>query len=140
MSQWGYAAFIQDDWRIEPRITLNLGLRWEYDAPPTEADNLLGNWEPAVGFEQVGKQIGSVYNPDHKDFGPRAGIAWDVTGNGTTIVRAGGGCLTTLLPMNAYINAGPGNASTKGIDGNTHRGLHDRGTRWGTARRPSAAR
>ena len=70
LSQWDYAAFIQDDWRIAPRITLNLGLRWEYDAPPTEENNLLGNWEPAVGFEQVGKQIGSVYNPDHKDFGP----------------------------------------------------------------------
>ena len=52
---------------------MNLGLRWEYDAPPTEENNLLGNWEPAVGFEQVGKQIGSVYNPDHKDFGPRVG-------------------------------------------------------------------
>ncbi len=115
LSQWDYAAFIQDDWRIAPRITLNLGLRWEYDAPPTEEDNLLGNWEPAVGFEQVGKQIGSVYNPDHKDFGPRAGIAWDVTGHGTTIVRAGGGLSYSLLPMNAYINAGPGNASTKGI-------------------------
>ena len=115
LSQWDYAAFVQDDWRIAPRITLNLGLRWEYDAPPTEENNLLGNWEPAVGFEQVGKQIGSVYNPDHKDFGPRAGIAWDVTGKGTTVVRAGGGLSYSLLPMNAYINAGPGNASTKGV-------------------------
>jgi hypothetical protein len=115
LSQWDYAAFIQDDWRITQRITVNLGLRWEYDAPPTAENDLLGNWEPAVGLEQVGKQIGSVYNPDHKDFGPRAGIAWDLTGHGTTILRAGGGLSYSLLPMNAYINAGPGNASTKGI-------------------------
>jgi Carboxypeptidase regulatory-like domain/TonB dependent receptor len=115
LSQWGYAAFVQDDWRIKPRVTLNLGLRWEYDAPPTEANNLLGNWEPTVGLEQVGMQIGSVYRPDRKDFGPRAGVAWDVTGKGTTIIRVGGGLMYDVLPMNAFINAGPGNANTKGV-------------------------
>jgi hypothetical protein len=115
LSQWGYAAFVQDDWRVRPRITLNLGLRWEYDAPPTEANNLLGNWEPAVGLEQVGKQISSPYKPDRKDFGPRVGAAWDVTGKGTTVIRAGGGLMYDVLPMNAFINAGPGNANTKGI-------------------------
>jgi Carboxypeptidase regulatory-like domain/TonB dependent receptor len=115
LSQWGYAAFVQDDWRIKPRVTLNLGLRWEYDAPPTEANNLLGNWEPSVGLEQVGMQISAPYRPDRKDFGPRAGVAWDVTGKGTTIIRAGGGLMYDVLPMNAFINAGPGNANTKGI-------------------------
>lgn len=115
LSQWDYAAFIQDDWRVTSRLTLNLGLRWEYDAPPTADNNLLGNWEPSVGFEQVGKQISSPYNPDRKDFGPRVGFAWDVTGKGTTVIRAGGGLSYSLLPMNAYINAGPGNANTKGI-------------------------
>ena len=115
LSQWDYAAFIQDDWRITSRLTLNLGLRWEYDAPPTEENNLLGNWEPSVGLEQVGKQLSSPYNPDHKDFGPRAGFAWDVTGKGTTVIRAGGGLSYSLLSMNAYINAGPGNTNAKGI-------------------------
>jgi hypothetical protein len=104
MSQWLYAGYAQDDWRITPRITLNLGLRYEFQAVPTEANNLLGNWEPSVGFEQVGKNIGSIYNPDHRNFSPRFGIAWDVTGKGTTIVRAGGSIVYSLLSMSTFLS------------------------------------
>jgi hypothetical protein len=50
LSQWLYAGYVQDDWRIKPRVTINLGLRYEYQAVPTEAHNLLGNWEKGVGF------------------------------------------------------------------------------------------
>src|SRR5712691_11741908 len=77
ISQWLYAGYVQDDWRIAPRVTVNLGLRYEYQAVPTEAKNLLGNWEPSVGFEQVGKNISSIYNPDHRNFSPRIGVAWE---------------------------------------------------------------
>src|SRR2546430_4385359 len=45
--------------------------------------------------------IGSIYKGDHKNFSPRFGIAWDVTGKGTTIVRAGGSIIYSLLSMNA---------------------------------------
>jgi hypothetical protein len=102
--QWLYAGFVQDDWRITPRVTLNLGLRYEYQGVPSEANNLLGNWEPSVGFEQVGKNISSIYKPDHKDFGPRLGVAWDVTGKGTTVVRAGGSIVYSLLPMSTLLS------------------------------------
>jgi hypothetical protein len=104
LSQWLYAGYAQDDWRITPRITLNLGLRYEYQAVPTEANNLLGNWEPSVGFEQVGKNISSIYNPDHRNFSPRFGVAWDVTGKGTTIVRAGGSIVYSLLSMSTFLS------------------------------------
>jgi hypothetical protein len=104
LSQWLYAGYIQDDWRIKPRITLNLGLRYEYQAVPTEAHNLLGNWERSVGFEQVGKNISSIYNGDHKNFSPRIGVAWDVTGKGTTVVRAGGSIVYDLLSMSTYMS------------------------------------
>jgi Carboxypeptidase regulatory-like domain/TonB dependent receptor len=104
ISQWLYAGFAQDDWRISPRITLNLGLRYEFQAVPTEDHNLFGNWEPAVGFEQVGKNIGSIYNPDHKNFSPRLGFAWDVTGKGTTVVRAGFSIVYSLLSMNTFLS------------------------------------
>jgi hypothetical protein len=104
LSQWLYAGYIQDDWRITKRITLNLGLRYEYQAVPVEANNLLGNWEPSVGFEQVGKNISSIYNPDHRNFSPRLGIAWDVTGKGTTVVRAGGSIVYDLLNMSTYLS------------------------------------
>jgi len=104
LSQWLYAGFIQDDWRITPRVTINLGLRYEFQAVPTEDHNLLGNWEPSVGLEQVGKNIGSIYNPDHKNFSPRIGFAWDVTGKGTTVVRAGASIVYSLLSMNTFLS------------------------------------
>jgi hypothetical protein len=104
LSQWLYAGFIQDDWRITPKLTLNLGLRYEFQAVPTESNNLLGNFEPSVGFEQVGKNIGSVYNPDHKNFSPRIGFAWDVTGKGTTVIRAGASIVYSLLSMNTFLS------------------------------------
>jgi hypothetical protein len=104
MSQWLYAGYGQDDWRIVPRVTLNLGLRYEFQAVPTEAKNLIGNWEPSVGFEQVGKNISSIYTPDHRNFSPRLGVAWDVTGKGTTVVRAGGSIVYSLLTMSTFMS------------------------------------
>jgi hypothetical protein len=104
LSQWLYAGYVQDDWRITPRVTLNLGLRYEYQGVPTEDHNLLGNFEPRVGLEQVGKNIGSVYNGDHRNFSPRLGVAWDVTGKGTTVVRAGGSIIYQLLSMSTFLS------------------------------------
>jgi hypothetical protein len=104
LNQLLYAGFMQDDWRITKRVTLNLGIRYEYQGVPTESDNKLGNWEPTVGFEQVGKNINSIYNGDHHNFSPRVGIAWDVTGNGTTVVRAGGSIIYDLLSMSSFLS------------------------------------
>jgi hypothetical protein len=104
LKQWLFAGYFQDDWRITRKITLNLGLRYEYQGVPSDASNLLGNWEPSVGFEQVGKNINSIYKPDYKDFSPRFGIAWDVTGKGTTVVRAGGSVIYDVLPMSTFLS------------------------------------
>ncbi len=104
ISQWLYAGYVQDDWRITRRVTLNLGLRYEFQAVPTEANNLFGNFDPLVGFEQVGKNISSIYKPDHRNFSPRLGVAWDVTGKGTTVIRAGGSIVYSLLSMNAFLS------------------------------------
>jgi hypothetical protein len=105
LSQWLYAGYAQDDWRITKKITFNIGLRYEFQAVPTEANNLLGNLNLTTGaFEQPGKNIGSIYNPDHKNFSPRFGVAWDVTGKGTTVVRAGGSIVYDLLSMSTYMS------------------------------------
>ncbi|MBV8891536.1 MAG: TonB-dependent receptor [Acidobacteria bacterium] len=110
-TQWLYASFFQDDWRATPNLTLNLGLRYEYTTPIREDHNLLGNFDPKLGLVQVGHQIGSPYNPDRRDFAPRIGLAWDVTGKGKTVVRAGGGItydtisLETLLVQENVQNA-----------------------------------
>jgi outer membrane receptor protein involved in Fe transport len=86
------AGFIQDDWRLSPKLTINLGLRYSYNSPFTEANNLWANFDPnsATGLVQQGTSgVATMWNPDHKNFSPRIGFAWDVTGKGTTVVRGG---------------------------------------------------
>ncbi|MGI9101948.1 MAG: TonB-dependent receptor domain-containing protein [Terriglobales bacterium] len=89
----GTAAYFQDSFRVTPRLTLNLGLRWDYFGVVRERNRLFAgitNQNPATGTLSVG-QMDKIYNPDHKNFAPRASIAWDVTGKGKTVVRAGFG-------------------------------------------------
>src|ERR1700722_2588415 len=94
LHNWAYGAFIQDDWRVTRTLTVNYGLRYEYSTVMTEAHYLLGHFDPnsPTGLIQVGQHgVSGPYNPDHKDFAPRVGFAWDVTGKGNTGIRGGGG-------------------------------------------------
>jgi len=88
LSNEGYALFFQDDWRIKPRVMLNLGLRYEINTVVKDKNNQLANFDPVKGLVQ-----GTPYHNDYHDFGPRVGLAWDVRGNGKTVVRAGSGIL-----------------------------------------------
>ncbi len=63
----------------------------------------------ATGLVQVGDGITSPYNPDHRDWSPRAGFAWDSSGNQKTVIRAGAGLLYEFVPSSAFMNSG-GNA------------------------------
>jgi outer membrane receptor protein involved in Fe transport len=84
---WTYVAgYVQDDWKPTPRLTLNLGLRWEIQTGPY-----------ANKFNSVGKGVleslgynGQLKN-DKNNFGPRLGFAYDVKGDATVVVRGGWG-------------------------------------------------
>lgn len=86
---YGFATFAMDSWRATPKLTLNYGLRWEMVTSPVEANNLIGNFSPTQGLVQVGKQISRAFNSDKTNFAPRFGMAWDMFGNGTTVMRGG---------------------------------------------------
>jgi hypothetical protein len=91
LSSQSYGVFVQDDWRVSRTFTVNLGLRYELNTVFNERNNLIGNFDPSQGLVQAGKQVGKVFNGDHNNIAPRVGIAWDIGGNGKTVIRAGGG-------------------------------------------------
>ena len=103
LSNWAYALFAQDDWRVSRNLTLNFGLRYEFNSVVRETHDQIGNFDPNLGMVQVGKQIGSVYNPDHKNFAPRFGFAWDTNGTGSTVIRGGGGLVYETVNWQSFI-------------------------------------
>jgi hypothetical protein len=119
---WAYGAFFQDDWRATKNLTINAGLRYEFSSVMKDAHNLLGNFDPnaATGLIQDGVNgVHGVYNPDHTNFAPRLGFAWDVTGKGNTVVRGGAGLVYESInweSMLAFNNAfGLNNVPTAAI-------------------------
>lgn len=79
--------FLQDDWKVSSRLTLNLGLRYEYTGPLSEKSNSISNFIPATGLVRVGQGLDTLYERDTNNFAPRAGFAFDPRGTGKTVIR-----------------------------------------------------
>jgi hypothetical protein len=94
------ALFAQDDWRLTPKLTFNLGLRWEAETPVRDANGLLGNFDPTTPTGMV--QTNQIWK-FQSDFSPHIGLSWDVTGRGRTVVRAGGGVAYNQPSLIEYI-------------------------------------
>jgi hypothetical protein len=96
-----YSGYVTDAWKMMPRLTLNLGVRYEYYTPVTEENGLallpqLGGGSAINALlsnstlDFAGSGTGrSLYGADHNNFGPNIGLAWDPTGRGRTAIRAG---------------------------------------------------
>lgn len=114
--QNSHATYLQDTFRWSPQLTFNLGLRWDYFGVIDERDHLLSNFDPVAGLGQVGSPgLPRLYDRDWNNFSPRLGVAWNVNGNGKTVVRAGWGLFYDAfsqdffagqLPFNTF-NPGP---------------------------------
>jgi hypothetical protein len=163
--QWNnvsWAAYAQDNWRVNRKLTLNLGLRWDGIPHTYEANDRMGNFYPSLynpanaatfttnnticggafnpvtganpGCSAASPGLGSSPNPilagvplylngigvpgqvgipkglvdNHwATFGPRIGFAWDLTGNGKTVIRGGFGIMYERIQGNDMYNAGP---------------------------------
>ena len=87
--QWMPSWFVLDDWRVNSRLTLNLGLRQEFYTDPREVNGLMGSLLGNVLAPN--STVGVPYHPAKLNFAPRIGLAWDPTGKGKTVIRVGVG-------------------------------------------------
>jgi len=93
LRQQMHFAYLQDDFRVNDTLTINLGLRYEYATPHWEKDNILSNYDPN-NRRMILASDGSIHDralitPDRNNFGPRLGFAWSVFPS--TVVRGGYG-------------------------------------------------
>lgn len=91
-----FGMYVQDDWRITNRLTLNLGLRWEYFGKPYDQYDRIASFDLATGQQLLPGQNGTprnLINADMNNFGPRAGFAWRALGNDRLIIRGAYGVL-----------------------------------------------
>ncbi len=96
--------YVQDSFRWRPRFTLNLGLRWDYFGVVEEKKNLFFNFDAVNGLRQEGAPtLPRLYEPDYKNFAPRVSLAYDLTGKGKTVIRAGYGIFYDAFSQDFFL-------------------------------------
>lgn len=99
MTQVQSGFFFQDDFKMNARLTLNLGLRWDYFTVPKERDGRLFNRDGPYGPLRASD---SVFNADWNNFSPRLGFAWALDGSGKTVLRGGTGYFHNRHSLEVY--------------------------------------
>ena len=102
-----FGFFMQDDWKLTPRLTLNLGLRYDNFRPLSEKNGRLSTLVYDAASLATGRvvQVDQLYRPDNLRFAPRLGFAWDPTGRGEWAIRGGGGIFYSRIWSNFSGNA-----------------------------------
>jgi hypothetical protein len=114
ISMKSFGLFTQDSYRATPKLTLNLGLRWDVTYPIKDSRNLLANYVPTLangqagGIVQVGDGISTPYQTQYNGVSPRAGFAWDMFGKGKTVLRAGAGIIFEQPSIRTFLFSGGG--------------------------------
>ena len=97
-----FGFFAQDDWRFNSRLTVNLGLRWEYERMP----------DPQIPNSLL--PASSQFPSDKNNFGPRIGLAWNIRGNGKSVLRGGYGIYYGRIINSTISNAITNTGMTSG--------------------------
>ncbi len=114
-AQNAHAWYLQDGFRISRRLTFNSGVRWDYFGVIHEKDNLLSNFDPVNGLRAVGSRgLSSLYNRDLNNFAPRLSVAYDLTGKGKSVVRAGWGVFYDTFSQDFFLGQLPFNTFNPG--------------------------
>ncbi len=114
-----FALFAQDTWQISQKLTLNYGVRWDYEGPLGNDKKDLSVFVPSKGgllFQGAG--IDSVYPKDYRNFSPRVGFAYKVGERGDLVVRGGFGVYFDTPNLNPFLDNRPANGAPNGLEGN----------------------
>jgi Carboxypeptidase regulatory-like domain/TonB dependent receptor len=114
-----FALFAQDAWQVNRKLTVNYGLRWDYEGPPGNDKKNMSVFIPSKGglvFQGAG--ISTLYPQNYKDFSPRLGFAYRPKESGDLVVRGGFGIYFDTPNLNPFLDNRPANGAPNGVEGN----------------------
>jgi outer membrane receptor protein involved in Fe transport len=114
-----FSFFGQDAYQVDSKLSVNIGLRWDYEGPLHNPYKNLSVFRPALGGTGIafqGGAISNLYDPVYNNFSPRAGFSYQLSPN--TVLRGGVGLYYDTPNLNPFLDNRPGNGAPNGVEGN----------------------